>query len=125
MPGLQHDEQSSSGVEQEEMCRVGSTQEHQGSMKKTDNSGSAFIDLTLLPSCFDVCLGDSDATKQDEHATRIRSSKLCHRAEIRDAISCAKESKIRWAGHFTVMTVGPGRLLSGSLGTSCEHQDGR
>uniref|UniRef100_A0A7I4XRA8 Reverse transcriptase domain-containing protein n=1 Tax=Haemonchus contortus TaxID=6289 RepID=A0A7I4XRA8_HAECO len=59
----------------------------------------------------------------------IRSSELRRRTKIRNAVGYAKRSKIRWAGHVMrcdiMMTVGPGRLRTGSLGTSCKHQDGR
>ncbi|KAE9419007.1 hypothetical protein Angca_005132, partial [Angiostrongylus cantonensis] len=33
----------------------------------------------------------------------IRSSDLCHRSKIKDGVLCAKQSKIRWAGHVMRM----------------------
>uniref|UniRef100_A0A7I5EE97 Transposase n=1 Tax=Haemonchus contortus TaxID=6289 RepID=A0A7I5EE97_HAECO len=56
----------------------------------------------------------------------IRSSELRHRTKIRDAVDYARKSIIRWANTlcYIVMTVAPGRLLTGSLGTSNELQDG-
>ncbi|XGW34729.1 hypothetical protein V3C99_018611, partial [Haemonchus contortus] len=51
------------------------------------------------PSCFDVRLGDLDSTKAGSGGPDT----LCD----------------------IVMTVGPGRLLTGSLGTSNELQEGR
>ncbi|XGW33882.1 hypothetical protein V3C99_017958 [Haemonchus contortus] len=60
-------------------------------------------------------------------AEEIRSSELRRRTKIRDAVDYAKKSNIRWAGHVMrySLTVGPGRLLFGSLGTSTKHQDSR